>query len=84
MTSDPAPSAAAANPPQQPVHIAFHPDLTLRRMKSNVNGLLWGISRTGARSEVRGHQDSNSAMLNVGGRLLNIITDQCTAEYGNN
>ncbi len=60
------------------------PDLTLRRMKSNVNGLLWGISRSGARSGVRGHQDSNSAMLNVGGRLLNIIIDQYTAEYGNN
>ncbi len=60
------------------------PDLTLRRMKCSVNGLLWGISRSGARSEVRGRQDSNSAMLNVGGRLLNIVTDQYTAENGNN
>ena len=60
------------------------PDLTLRRMKCSLNGLLWGISRSGARSEVKGRQNSNSAMLNVGGRLLNIVTDQYTAENGNN
>ena len=61
-----------------------NPDLTLRRMKCSVNGLLWRISRSGARSEVKGRQNSNSAMLNVAGRLLNIVTDQYTDENGNN
>ena len=60
------------------------PDLTLRQMKCSVNGLLWGISRSGDRGKVRGRQDSNSAMLNVGRRLLNIVTDQYTPENGNN
>ncbi len=53
-------------------------------MKCSVNGLLWGISRSGPRSEVKGRQDSNSVMLNVGGRLLDIVTDQYTAKNGNN
>ncbi len=60
------------------------PDLTLRWMKCSVNGLLWGISHSGARSKVRGPQDSNSAMLNVGRHLLNIVTNPYTAENGKN
>ncbi len=60
------------------------PDLTLRRMKRNVNRLLWGISRSGARSEVKDRLNSNSAMLNDGRCLLNIVTDQYTAENVNN
>ena len=39
-----------------------------------------GISRSRASSKAKGRQDSNSAMLNVGGRLLNVVTDQNTDE----
>ncbi len=39
-----------------------------------------GISRSRPSSEAKGRQDSNNAMLNVGGRLFNIVTDQNTAE----
>ncbi len=60
------------------------PDLTVCRMKSNVNGLLWVISRSSARSKVKSRQNSNSAMLNDGGRRLNIVTDQYTAKNVNN
>ncbi len=59
-------------------------DLPLRRMKSSVNRLLRGFLAAAALGEVKGVQNSNSAMLNVGGRLLNIVTDQYTAENGNN
>ncbi len=59
------------------------PDLTLRQMKSSVKGLLWRISCIGARSDVKGRQNSNSAMLNDW-CLLNVVTDQYTGENINN
>ncbi len=60
------------------------PDLTLRWMKSSVKGLLWGISRSSARREGKGCQNSNSVMLNDGRHLLNIATGQYIAEKINN
>ena len=52
------------------------PDLTLHWMKCSVNGLLLGISHSGARSEVKCRKHSNSALLNADGRLFNIVLEQ--------
>ncbi len=43
-----------------------------------------GISHSDDRSKVKGRQNSNTVLLNLGGRLLNIATDQYTGDIHNN